>query len=90
MNESQESVLLGMALLGATNAERSAYANVKDGKKAWDECVAEGHIVKNDNKFFVLSQTGKQLVQELHKKYNERNKHKLVPAVEVRRPFKIE
>lgn len=57
MNESQKSVLLGMRLLGATNAERSAYENVKDGKEAWDVLVKDGFIVKELG-FYVLSDKG--------------------------------
>jgi len=57
MNEAQKSVLMGMRLLGATNAERSAYENVKDGKVAWDALVTDGFIVKK-NGFYVLSDEG--------------------------------
>lgn len=64
MNEQKKAVLLGIALLGATNAERSAYENVPNGKKAWDQLVAERLIIK-DGVFFVLSPTGKQAVKDL-------------------------
>ncbi len=66
LTESKKAVLFGMALLGATNAERSVYENVVNGKEAFDEVVAEKLIIK-DGVYFVLSPTGRQLVRELSK-----------------------
>ena len=64
MNSSKKSVLLGMALLGATNNERAAYENVKGGKQAWDDLLNEKLILK-DGVFYILSPTGKQAVKDL-------------------------
>jgi hypothetical protein len=64
MNESKKAVLLGMSLLGVTNAERAAYQNVKDGKKAWDGLVKEKAIIK-EGAFYRLSPHGRALVATL-------------------------
>lgn len=56
--QARKGVLLGLQLLGATNAPKAAYENVKGGEKAWGELVESGHIIKDDG-FYVLSSTGR-------------------------------
>ncbi len=63
MSEAKRSVLLGMAILGATNAPKSAYENVNGGNQAWDELVFDGLIVK-ENFYYVLSLTGKEVLNK--------------------------
>ena len=46
-------ILLTLRLLGATNAPKATYENIKDGSQAlFDELVASGHIQKQD-KFYI-------------------------------------
>ena len=68
LTESQQSVVMGMALLAATNAERSVYQNVEDGKQAWDEVVAMGLIVQEDG-FWHLSDAGRRVVTYLQEQF---------------------
>ena len=64
MSEAKKAVLMTMTLLGATNAERAAYGNVAHGKQAWDELIADGLIVKNEENLFVLSDTGRRAARK--------------------------
>jgi hypothetical protein len=56
------SVMVGLQLLGVTNAPRSAYENVEGGKDAWDSLVADGLIAK-EGIFWKLTQAGYNLVR---------------------------
>jgi len=57
------SVLCGLRLLGATNAPKSAYENVKGGQAAWDALLVDGMIVKEDG-CYVLSAPGRCAVND--------------------------
>ncbi len=59
--QAKKSVLLGLQLLGATNAPKAAYENVKDGQAAWDALLADGFIVK-DGTLYVLSTEGRNAI----------------------------
>ena len=60
--QAKKSVLLTLQLLGATNAPKAAYANVKDGEAAFDALMDSGHIIENDG-FYVLSETGRHAIK---------------------------
>ena len=52
------SILLGLRLLGATNAPKATYENVKGGsQELFDALVQAGHIEKRDG-FWSLTRTG--------------------------------
>lgn len=61
--QTKRSVLLSLQLLGATNAPKATYENVKgDGAAAFAALVESGHIVKDDG-FYVLSAEGRAAIK---------------------------
>ena len=68
LSRSEKSVLMTMALLGATVMPLTVYGNVKDGKQAWDKLLAEQFIIK-ERGFYVLNDKGVSLVNEWTKNH---------------------
>lgn len=58
--QAKKSILLGLQLLGATNAPKATYENVKGGSQdVFDTLVSEGYIQHRDG-FYSLTNIGRE------------------------------
>jgi hypothetical protein len=58
--QAKKAILLGLQLLGATNAPKATYENVKGGSQdLFDALMTSGHITRDDG-FYVLTSTGRE------------------------------
>lgn len=76
LTEPQQSVLLGMSLLGATNAPRGVYGNIVNAEAMWDWAIAQGYIIQEENSgcnFYVLSPSGREVVGSLLRDWKEKH-----------------